>query len=152
MPRAGHEVIVHHSGRLHQRIADCRACKLESMPQQVAAHRIGFPGPRRYLGHRSPTILDRLATNETPQISVEGSEFFAHGEKRLRILDRRRDLQPVAHNAFVTEKPFHIARAIPGDLFRAKSSERLPVILALLQNCNPAQPCLSAFEDQKFEQ
>src|SRR6202035_1132439 len=103
MPRTSYQLIVHHPGRLHQCVADCRACKFESTPQQVAAHLIGFRGPSRHFAHPSPTVLDRLATNETPQISVEGSEFFADSEKRLRILDRRRDLQPVAHNAFVTE-------------------------------------------------
>src|ERR1700731_871345 len=138
MPRTSYQMIVHHPGRLHQRVADGRACEFESTPQQVAAHRIGFLGPRRYRGHCSPMILDRLSTNETPQISVEGTEFFTSGEKPLRILDPCRDLQPVAHNALVTKKPFHIARAIPSDLFRTKSIERLPVILALLQNCNPA--------------
>ncbi len=90
--RTGHEVIVYHSGRLHQRVADCRGCKFESTPQQVAVHRIGFRSSRRYLGHRSPAILDRLATNETPQINVESPRFFAHGEKRFRVLDRGRDL------------------------------------------------------------
>jgi hypothetical protein len=74
--RTGHEVIIYHPGRMHQRVADCRACKFESTPQQVAAHRIGLRSSRRYLGHRSPTILDR-----------------------------GRDLQPVAHNAFVAEPP-----------------------------------------------
>jgi Putative peptidoglycan binding domain len=61
---------------LHQRVADCRACKFESTPQQVAAHRIGFRSSRRYLGHHSPAILDR-----------------------------GRDLQPVVHNAFAAEPP-----------------------------------------------
>jgi hypothetical protein len=69
-------MIVHHPRRLHQRVADCRACKFESTPQQVAAHRIGFRSSRRYLGHRSPAILDRGV-----------------------------NLQPVAHNAFVAELP-----------------------------------------------
>jgi Putative peptidoglycan binding domain len=62
--------------RLHQRVADYRACKFESTPQQVAAHRIGFRSSRRYLGHHSPPILDR-----------------------------GRDLEPVVHNAFVAEPP-----------------------------------------------
>ena len=105
MPRTGPEMIVHHPGRLHQRIADCRACKFESTPQPVAAHRIGFRSSRRYLGHRSPAILDRLAANETPEVNIERSAFFAHGDERFRILDRGRDLQPVAHNAFVAEPP-----------------------------------------------
>ena len=56
-------------------------------------------------------ILDRLATNETPEVSVERSAFFAHGDERFRILDRGRDLQPVAHNAFVAEP-----RKVPGSL------------------------------------
>src|SRR2546429_7725317 len=75
--RTGHEVIVYHSGRLHQRVADCRGCKFESTPQQVAVHRIGFRSSRRYLGHRSPAILDRLVPDATPTIKDETSTFFA---------------------------------------------------------------------------
>jgi hypothetical protein len=66
MSRTGHEVIVHHSRRLHQRVADCRAYKFKSTLQKIAAHRIGFRGARGHLGRGSPAILDRLSADELP--------------------------------------------------------------------------------------
>ena len=74
---------------------------------------------------RAPAILVWFAADETPQISVETSELFAHSEERLCVLDRGRDFQSVAHDAGIAEQPFHIARAVTCDLLRAKSIERL---------------------------
>jgi hypothetical protein len=150
--RTCHEMIVDHAGRLHQRVADRCADKLESTPHQIAAHRIRFRRPGGYLSHRPPTILLRFAADKTPKITVEASQFFPNREKCLRILDRRRDFQPIPDDAGVPKQPLHIARAIARYLFCAKSVERLTIVLPFLENRGPTQPRLRAFEDEKLEE
>src|SRR5437588_11233274 len=78
--RAGDEVVVDHASGLHQGVADCRTGEFESAPQQIAAHRIGFSGARGHIGQTPPASLLWVATDKTPQISVETAELFAHEE------------------------------------------------------------------------
>ena len=80
-------MIVDHADCLHEGVADRRADEFESAPQQIATHGVGLGGARWHLGQRAPTILDRLAANKGPEISVETSEFFFNGEKVFRVLD-----------------------------------------------------------------
>jgi hypothetical protein len=96
--------------------------------------------------------LFRFATNETPNICVETAELFPDDKKRVRILDRGRNLQSVAHDPGIAEQPFHIARAVMRDLLRAKTVERFAIVLSFLENRRPAEPGLRALEDQKFKQ
>ena len=145
-------MIVDHAGGLHQRVADGRADELESALNQVAAHGVGFGCAGWHLSHSSPTILLRLVADKTPEVSVETAELFPDREKRLRILDRCRNLQPVTHDPGVAEEPFHIARVVARDLLRVKSVERFAIILSFLENRSPAQPGLRAFKDQKLKQ
>src|SRR5205814_5163042 len=129
-----------------------RADKFETALNQIAAHGVGFRCPRRQLGHSPPMILFRFAADETPKVSVETAELFPDREKRFRILDCRRNLQSVPHDPGVAEQPFHIARAVARDLFRAKSVERLAIVFPFLENRCPAQSGLCALEDQKLKQ
>src|ERR1041385_8386400 len=112
MSRASDEVIVDHANCLHKRVADRRADKFESASQQIAAHCVRFGSSSGYGSKLSPTILDRLAVNEVPEIRVERSEFLSHGEKAFRVLDCRCDFQSVPHNAIVVQQPLHIALGI----------------------------------------
>jgi hypothetical protein len=152
MSRTGHEVIVDHAGRLHQGVADSRADEFESALNEVAAHGVGFRCARRDLSHSPPTILFRFAADKAPQVTVETAELFPNREKGVRILDRRRNLQSVAHDPGVAEQPFQIARAVAHDRFRAKTVERFTVVLAFIENRRPAQTGLRALEDQKLEE
>src|SRR6266478_5833131 len=83
---------------------------------------------------------------------VETAELFSDREKRLRILDCRRNLQSVPHDPGIAEQPFHIARAVMRDLLRTKTVERFAIVLPFLENRRPAQPGLRALQDQKFKQ
>src|SRR5204862_2824598 len=67
-------------------------------------------------------------------------------------MDRRRNLQSVAHDPGVAEQPFHIARAVTRDLLRTKTVERFAIVLPFLENRRPAEPGLRALEDEKFKQ
>src|SRR5882724_10301641 len=140
-------MIVDHADCLHEGVANRRADKFESAPQQIPAHSVGFGGARGYVSQRAPTILDRLAANESPEISVESSEFFSHLKEPFRVLDCSCDFQSVPHDPIVAEQPLNVALVIARDLVRAKSIERLSVVLAFLQNCIPAQSSLCAFQN-----
>jgi hypothetical protein len=94
-------MIVNHACRLHERVADCGTDELESASQQIAAHRVGFGSARGYVSQDSPTILNWRAAYETPEISVETSEFVFNREKVFRIPDSGCDFQPVSHNPIV---------------------------------------------------
>src|SRR5215211_2843509 len=85
--RTGNEMIVDHADCLHEGVADRGADEFESTAQQVATHRVGFGSTRRYVSERVPTILDRFAVNETPDICVEASEFFFDVEEPFSVPD-----------------------------------------------------------------
>src|SRR5436190_14412734 len=98
-----HQVIVDHASRLHQRVADGGAHEFEAASQQIAAHRVGLGCARWNVGHASPAILDWLATDEAPQVSVETPKLVSHGEKHLCVLDRGRNFQSIPHDPGVAE-------------------------------------------------
>src|SRR5439155_26197958 len=137
---------------LHESVANRRADKFESAPQQIAAHSIGFGGARGYISQRAPTILDWFAADEAPEISVESSEFFSHLEESFRVLDCGCDFQSVPHDPIVAEQPLNVALVIARDLFRAKSIERFSVVLPFLQNRIPAQSGLCAFQNEELKE
>src|SRR6202035_1945860 len=92
------------------------------------------------------------AADKIPEVGVETAELFPDDKKRFRILDRRRNLQPVLHRPRGAEPPFHIACAVARNLPRAKSVERLSIVLPFLENRRPTQPGLRALKDQKLKQ
>src|SRR5437588_4100064 len=107
---------------------------------------------RRHFGHRAPAILDRLAADKAPQVSIESPEFFSHGEKHFRILDGGRDLKAVPHDSAVAQQPLNVALAVAGDFLRAKPVERVPIVFPLFQNGGPAQPGLRTFKNKELEE
>jgi hypothetical protein len=86
---AVHNVIVHHSDRLHKRVADRRSHENESAFFEIFAHGIGFGCTRGNLLQRFARIHDRLAADELPDVTIEAAELFLHPQERLRIPDRR---------------------------------------------------------------
>ena len=148
----GDQVIVDHARCLHQRVADGRAHELKSASKQIAAHRIGFCRARGHLRHAAPPVLPRFASHKAPEVTVETPHFFSERKKRLRILDRSGDLEPISHDPGVAQQPPHITRAVASDLLCAEPVERSLIVFPFLQNRDPAQPCLGAFEDQEFEE
>src|SRR4030095_768257 len=144
-------MVIDHAGCLHERVANRGADEFESTAQQVATHGVGFGSTRRYVSYGPPPILNWIAANKTPKISVEASEFFFDVEKPLRVLDRVGDFQPVSHDAIVAEQSLHVSFAVAGDFLRSKSIERFSVVVAFPQNCVPAQSRLRAFQNKEFE-
>jgi len=146
---AGVIVVIDHSNRLHERITDSRADKLESAFSEVLAQRLG---KRRLSGHGGPALpIDRLAFNKTPEVFIEAAKLFLNGDKGLRIFDRRRDLQTVTNDSGIEQELLSLVLAVAGDLLRIELVKRSAIALALIQNRFPAKTGLSAFKDQKLE-
>src|SRR5919109_4562588 len=79
-PEAADQMVVHHSDRLHERIADRRADEAEAPRLQIAAQQPRSLGLRRYLTRLAPSILHRPAVDEAPEIRVEGAMLPLNGE------------------------------------------------------------------------
>src|SRR6185437_8245573 len=87
---ARRRMIVHHPGRLHERIADGRTDELEAAPAKLAAHRLARRERLAVAG-----AAQRLRADEAPGELVEAAELFLHLEERARIRDHRLDLRAV---------------------------------------------------------
>src|SRR5512135_673072 len=99
MPEASHEVIVHHAGGLHERVADGAADETKAAFLQVLAHGVGLRRRARNLLEAAPPVPGGLASDELPDVAVEAAEFLLHREEGEGIADRRFDLEPVADDS-----------------------------------------------------
>ena len=151
VPGAIDHVIVHHPGRLHHRVADCRSDELESAPDQLLAHRVRLDRARRHLLQRAPLVDPRPSADESPDVIVEAAELFLHGDERLRVADRGIDLQPIANDPRVREQSRHVAIAELRDARGIEFLEGDPIGVALAQDRVPAQSGLCAFERDELE-
>jgi len=145
-------VIVHYTDRLHKRITNGRAHEAEPALLQILAHGVRFRGSRRNVARTFQPRLLGFPADELPDVFIEAAEFFPHGQKAFSVVDRRRYLPSVAHDPSVSKERSNFLRVIACDFRGVKIIERFSVILALVQNCGPAQSRLRAFEYQKLEQ
>src|SRR5205807_474598 len=76
VPEAFRGVVIYHSYRLHERIADSWADKPETSPTQLLAQRVRLFGCSRNLAKRAELVSDWFAADKCPDVSVEGTEFF----------------------------------------------------------------------------
>jgi hypothetical protein len=98
------------------------------------------------------SVLQRAVIDESPYESVERPPFALDRERRFGILNRRLDLQTIAHNARVLEQRSDISRGECCQSRDMKTSECPPVRGALAKDGRPAQAGLSALEHEEFEQ
>src|SRR6266568_3666826 len=74
--KTAYQMVVHHSGRLHESVADRRAHELEPAAQQFLAHRVGLRCPRRNLLVSGPGVHFRLAIHKSPDERVKAAQFI----------------------------------------------------------------------------
>src|SRR5439155_551988 len=75
----------------------------ESARNQIATERVGI---RRSGWHRRAAFsLQRFPVYESPNVFVKAAELFLNSEKSLGILNCRGNLQAVANDSFVIQKP-----------------------------------------------
>src|SRR5512135_1157500 len=151
MPKALHHVVVHHSGGLHEGVADRRSHEVEAATPQILRQRPRFVGFRGNLAG-AEAVPDGRPSDELPEVFRERSPFLPDREERLRVLGRRGDFRAVADDPLVVHQPGPFARAVAGDLRRIESLERLPEGVALPEDREPRQPGLEPFEDEELEQ
>src|ERR1700689_415718 len=145
-------MIVDHAGSLHKCVANCGADKLEAAFCEVLAHRIGLLRASRQLFVPPQAILPRLAADELPDVAIESTELFLHCEERLRVLHGGANLEPVPYDAIVGEQARNSGLVVAGHFARIESIERGPVCLSFLENGDPTQAGLRAFQNQELKQ
>src|ERR1043166_2630404 len=96
---ARHQVIIDHSGRLHEGITYCLADKTEPAALEILAHGCRFGSEGGNLVDAAPGVFLRLAADKAPDVAREAAEFALHGEKSPGVVDCRRDLQTVAYDS-----------------------------------------------------
>src|SRR5690349_15654144 len=98
-----------------------------------------------------PAVLLRAASDESPKIGIEGSEFFLHGEECGSVLNGRGDFQAVAYDSRVGEQLVQFILTVAGDDPRIKAIEGGAVVLPLAQDGLPTQAGLCSLQDQEFK-
>ena len=98
-------MVVDHSHRLHVGVADGWADEAETTLLQITAQRVRLRRAGRDLGHRLPVVAPWQAADKTPLVMVEAAELFLNLQKGAGVLDRRLDLQAIAHDVRVLKKP-----------------------------------------------
>ena len=121
------------------------------MPQ-VGAHRVRLLAPSGNLAHALPPVDLRPIADESPHVSIERPELLLDREERVRIPNRRGNLEPVPDDARIAEELRDLAGAIESDFRRVEPVERGPVGLSFPQDRQPGEACLSPFEDEKLEE
>ena len=99
-----------------------------------------------------PAVLHRPAIHESPDVAVEAAEFLLHFEERLRVGDRRGNLETIAHDARIAQQRGNPGGIVARHFARIEIVESLAVGRALLQNRDPAQTGLRPFENEELEQ
>src|SRR5262249_23336090 len=150
--KAVDEVVIDHTDGLHVRVNDRRAYEAEGPALEVLAHGVRLGAVRRDLLRLAPAVLDRATVDEAPLVGVEAAELLLDVEKRLRVLDRRFDLRPVAHDARVRQQRRDLPLVVAGDLPWIEAVEGAPVGVALAEDRAPAQPRLRPLEDEELEE
>src|SRR5258708_2383138 len=103
MSMAGHDVIVDHADRLHERIDYGRSAEFEAARDQLLRHRLRNLRLGRHLPGAAEVVDLRLAVYEIPQEGREAS-CFHDVEIDPRGFYRAFDLGAVAHDAGVAHQ------------------------------------------------
>src|SRR6266481_5248476 len=100
---ATHQVVVHQTGGLHERVDNCRTDKPKAALLQI------FAQGRRQRRHGwqllvlFPFVLNGRTAHELPHIFVELSKLFLHFQERLGVRHRGGNFQTVANNSRVAQ-------------------------------------------------
>src|ERR1700686_4007510 len=95
---AVHNVVVYHSHRLHESVADGGSDEVETALLEVLADRIGVWGSRGDALEGVGRGLSRASVDEPPDVAVEAAKFLLHFKECPRVGGGRDDLQFVADN------------------------------------------------------
>src|ERR1700740_591945 len=88
------------------------------------------------------------AARPLPQEAVEAAVLLGQGEDGAGVAHRRLDLETVADDAGVGQRPGDLALAPARQASRIEAGEPPPVLLAAPQDGDPRQARLGAFQEQ----
>jgi len=150
--KAAFDVIIHHAGRLHVRIADRGADELEATLLQVLGQgvRLQRRRPHGFSSHPIGVAQGPVA-HKAPDVPVEAAKLLLDLQKTPRVGDGPFDFQAVANDALVSHQPCNVGLAESRHFPCIEALELLPEIIALAQDDNPAQPRLEALQGQHLE-
>ena len=147
-------MVVDQPHRLHEGVDRRRADERPAATLELLAQGRRGRGFRQLhqgtLGHLARPLA--RGRQMRPEEGSEGAELLLHLDCAPRIVDRRLDLAPVPHDARVLEQPLYAPSIEPRDPVVVESGERLPEVLSLSQNGQPAQPRLKSFETDLLEE
>src|SRR5712692_7970277 len=145
--KTAYDVIIHHAGRLHVRIADRRADELETALLQILGQGVGFRrGRPDGLSSQSIGITQRPVAREAPDVPVETAVLLPDLQEAPGVGDGAFDLQTVADDTCVLHQACNIGLSESRHFPHIEVLECLPEVVALAQNDNPAQPRLKALQ------
>src|SRR5206468_12080279 len=123
-------------------------------PLQVLGQRrrLGGQATRPQRRRRDAPRPRRRCWFEAPRIGRERTELGAQLAQAARVVDRRFDLAAMADDPRVAEQPLDVAGAEAGDSRGVEAGERAPEGVALVEDRDPAEPGLEAFEAELLEQ
>src|SRR5687767_229080 len=151
-PEAAGEMIVHHAGGLHERIADRGSYEPEPVGLEIAAQPARDLRLGRHLARLAPPVLHRTAVDESPQVRVERAVLTLDGQHRPCVGDGGRDLGAIAHDAGIAEQCPRAGGGEPRHRARIEPGKRASIGRALGEDRRPAEPRLRALEDEELEQ
>lgn len=131
MPVTRHQMIVHHSRRLHEGVNDRRPAKLEAALLQLLRD---FLRERCLGGNLFPvaeTVDLRFAVYKVPEEFREARALFHDLQIRLRRQHCAFDLHPVPYDAGILHQRLDLLLVVARDFFGLKIRESAPEILAL---------------------
>src|SRR5439155_8254062 len=86
-----------------------------------------------------------------PDVPIEAAELLLDFQKAPRVGDGRFDLQAISNDTLVSHQACNVGLAESRHFPHVEVFERLPEIVALAQDRNPAQPRLEALQHQHLE-
>ncbi len=96
-----HDVVIDHAGCLHVGVDDRRPKEFKTAFFEIFRQRLSLGGYNRKVFERPMFISNGRATDKTPNIFRESTEFFLDLEKTLGVVDGGFNLHPIADDAGV---------------------------------------------------
>src|SRR2546425_11480118 len=150
--KTAYHVVVHHAGRLHMRVADRGADELEAALLQVLGQGVGLRRRRPHGFSSHPIgVAQRPVAREAPDVPVEAAKLFLDLQEASRVGDGRFDLQAIPDDTLISHQACNVRLAESRHFPSIEVLERLPEVVALAQDDNPAQPRLEALQGQHLE-
>jgi hypothetical protein len=151
---AAFNVIVDQTHGLHEGIHRGRAHKtpaafFQVFGQAMEAGEVGMAFTASCV-MRAGRILASGSSRQTK--AAQRTKFFSQLDHALCVVDGRGDLSRMPHDAGIVDQPLDVARVKAGHLLGFKVGKGAAKGLAFVQNSQPAQPCLKAFEADFLEQ